>query len=124
MIDKNMADVAEKAVDKLSAVVDSVSRLAPDVWAAAVRSERIEGVTNTLLLVASYVAGTIITRKFYAWAKAARDPTEPEVVLPAMGLAVIWAVVVGLTLSNLGTELSRAFSPEYHAAAYFLRAVQ
>ena len=119
-----MADVADKAVDKLGAVVDALSRLAPDVWASAVRSERVEGISNCVILVGFVVATALVTARFWRWVNGQKDKNGPEVVLPVLALAVTWAVAVGILIGNLGTELSRAVSPEYYAASHFMQVLQ
>lgn len=127
MADRNMADVADKAVDKLSQVADAIGRLAPGVWESAVRSERVEGIVNVAIIIVLCVLCVFPVRKFLAVLKAEKenDFRDPE-------LPVIWGIIglvalgtaLGVTASNLGTELSRAVSPEYYAAHSLLQAAK
>lgn len=127
MADKSMADVADKAVDKLAQVADAIGRLAPGIWESAVRSERVEGIVNVVLMIALCVLCVFQVRKFLAVlaVEQAKDFRDPELtVIWGLVAAIALCVAIGVTSSNLGTELSRAVSPEYYAAHALLGAVK
>jgi hypothetical protein len=64
MSDKNMADVADKAVDKLAggieAVAKAVEKVAPHVWEILVRQARVAGVTELATLAFSFCIFAIL----------------------------------------------------------------
>lgn len=136
MTDKNMADVADRAVDKLSAIADAIGRIAPGTWESAVNSERAEGITWIVLIALGWAAFVPCLIRFVAeWRKQERygnrergeQVEEGSVVV--MGTYGVLGAVIGLfafivTCSELPDAVSRVVGPEYWAAHSILRAVQ
>src|SRR5688572_13770236 len=118
MSDKNMADVADKAVDKLAEVEVETGRMKTGVCESAVRSERVEGIVNVTLLLAGCVLATLASRKALSemaeFRKHDRDATGFAVWCVVAGCALLFAVIA--MIGNAGDEISRAVSPEYYAA--------
>lgn len=131
MTDKNMADVADKAVDKLAAVAEAIGRMAPGVWESAVRSERVEGIVNVALLLGLCVMAVFALRKFSselaAWKVLERKPYDDFPLMPPVwGLVALTAsvVAIGMNCDNLANEVARVVSPDYYAAHSLLSVVK
>jgi hypothetical protein len=127
-MDKNFADVADKAVDKLSSGVEAVARavekVAPHVWETAVRQSVAEGGTSLVLGLALLVFTWRATK--WAWpAKSTRENYE----LPPREMVCIVVGGIALLLGGIGVcevrdGALRLANPQYYAAMRIIEAAK
>lgn len=134
MSDKNMADVADKVVDKVEALVQAMAKVAPEVWETMVRAERIAGVTRVvtwvLLLGVAYVAYRVTKWRVEQWKGLYGDEAESALLYDAgaffgaaIGVSLIVACVVTLFVSG-GSVAQQILVPEYAAGMRLLEAAR
>ncbi len=127
MSDKNMADVADKALDKVSEMAAAAAKLAPQAWEIMVRQQVIEGVTYSIVCV----FWTILAAVFLGWAqrvvRAGMDadtfPPNGKNVTAVFGGCIALALIIGCLISLPGFVL-QASNPEYYAIQELLRAAR
>lgn len=125
---KNMAEVADKAVDKLAAGVEQLAaaarKVAPQAWDIMVHQQRIEGsfgLATDAFLVVSIVA-------FCIWAWRAnrtlswQDPSPAAIITIVGSVASLIAAIV--VLSTAPGYAMQLVNPEYYAAMQLLAVVK
>ena len=117
---KTLADVADKTVDAVMAAANKISEAAPEVWAIAVRQQRIEGIVDLCAIVISWLF-------CYAVYRLAKSQYNPEIgflpndnLTPAFWLTLICGVAtlgsVIITFMVVPDSVVQIVNPEYYAA--------
>jgi hypothetical protein len=126
-MDKNFADVADKAVDKLAggadAVAKAIAKVAPHAWEAAVRGALAEGISN--LVVGSVVLGLTLYAIHRATKYIRTHKDDFDIVFPLMmfgGIALVAGLMFGI--HNVQDGIQKVVAPEYHAALKILEAAK
>ncbi len=147
MTEKNMAEVADKAVDKIAggveAVAKAVEKVAPRVWELLVRQTIAEGVASLALALVVGV-GFVIALKYllpvskrriklnnsHKWVPCKPDDfgdyTMPagEAVGAGVGLIIGGIVAFFYVLTQVHGGTLRLVNPEYYAAKELIEAAK
>lgn len=144
MTDKNIADVADKAVDQLVAISEALRKLAPGAWESAVRAQRVDGIVWCSLitlgwLVFAYLCVSVLRElrahdahdeycRTHSKHNTPYDPPKDGDTIWGIGGMVVGAAIglftlVG-TVSELPDAIGRVAEPEAWAAAHLIQAVK
>lgn len=144
MSDKNMADVADKAVDKLAAGVEQVAaafkKVAPPAWDVMVRQQFVAGIVDLAAFAIGVVAVFVLARRAKTLAeqivsrKIRGDVREvkrgyvdhdadPTMAFPWLAAAVLLTVLSAIKFVWWVPEsVQQIVNPEYFAAKELLGA--
>ena len=127
MSDKNMADVADKAVDKLAAGIEAVARAAeraaPHVWELSIRQVRWDGALDLAVglgaLAAAWFGGK------WAWpGTGKRDYDEPPRELVIIVVALVVVTLAGVGIAHARSGLMLLGNAQYYAALRIVEAAK
>ncbi len=119
MADKNMADVADKALDKATGAIgemaEAVKKIAPQAWEIMVRQQIVEGVVYGVACTIAVVVSGIVAYRLWGRVNNGKEVYEdPMGPLPLIGLLCALATCIGFACQVPGYVMQAA-SPEYHA---------
>lgn len=126
MSDKNLVDVADKAVDHIAdgvqKIAAAVEKLAPGAWEMAVRQQRAEGLVDLVLGCAMLAATTAIFA--LVWRAIAKMEDDADRV----GMRTLASVVASLAAMLWLFQLAKPGlltwqNPEFYAAKTLVEAV-
>lgn len=124
--EKNMAEVADKALDLATGTVgrmaETLQKVAPDIWRIMIRQQyaRVAGdlLTPTLLFVALLVAGCVLTAATKRrWAKDPRGDNELTFAFTVFSVIawIVFAICTCILAIEGGDAVKRLINPEYYA---------
>ena len=125
MDQKNMADVADKAIDKVTAGVEAVAKavekVAPHVWEILVRQATTQGAVDLALGVALVVAAVALFIVCFRRLRSANSMDASD-CYAFVCLLVIVPLFLGVMMARSGGL--RAANPEYYAARELIEAAR
>lgn len=125
MNDKNMADVADKAVDKLAngfnAIAAAVNKVAPHAWDLAVRQQRIDAVTSLVSCGVLVAAALILLWISSKWWRSENEDRSGFSISSAVVCACFCVLILAFWVPKYA---HRYLNAEYFAAKEILEAVK
>lgn len=130
MNEKNMADVADKAVDKIAggieAIAKAVEKVAPHTWEVMVRQQIAEGIVSLSYVALAWLlvfVGYRLIRRYTR--KEGIDWSGPNPgSLGIMALGIFACVTLIATFGEAPEATRKFINPEYYAAKELLSAVK
>lgn len=124
-MDKTMADVADKAVDKITAGVEAVAKavekVAPHVWEVLVRQAFAEGVVSLVTAAVTILVVSIAARLAWKRRKSLDDDLWSPLLIPG-GMIAAFGIV--FAIMELRDGLLHVLTPEYYAATQLIEAAK
>ncbi len=116
MTDKNMVDVADKAVDKIASGVEhmarAIERAAPVVWSAEIRFQLAWAIGTIVANLVMIVFAWLLFKRVQAWHKTEDGEFSSAMLFCA---ALVGVVVAGVAAVNFPDAFATIVSPEREA---------
>jgi hypothetical protein len=124
MTDKNMADVADKAVSELGRLADAFQKVAPGLWRSMVDYEFTYAIVSIGACLLFTMASAAVVLAAYRMYQKAKDGDETACATIGVLALIVFATSLFVTAVNLPSNIATIRAPEAEAAHVILSSMR